>query len=139
MSSSPRISLVSGPIIVEDGKILLVKDTDDVFWKTCGGKVDDLSTGLRANAAREAKEEVGIDLVFIPRDPFFFYLNKKTAQEEIDIILVHFLAYRVGELKLGHEVQQAQWFDVGALPDDVALNIRPALSYFGFLDQAVNF
>ena len=55
-----KIIIASGPVIVENGKVLLNKHGEDVFWKFCGGKVEDYNTNLADNARREVKEEMGI-------------------------------------------------------------------------------
>jgi len=129
----PKIIVASGPVIVEDGKVLVNKHGDTNFWKFCGGKVEDFNTSLQDNARREAKEEVGIDLEFLDNEPFITYTSKQTPDGQIDVILVHFLAKRVGEIKLGPDIREYAWLDVNALPDDLGPNIKPALKHFGFI------
>ena len=52
----------------------------------------------------------------------------------IDIILVHFLAERIGDIKPGKDIREWDWIDLeGLLEDDLGSNIIPALRYFGFL------
>lgn len=130
----PKIIVASGPVIVEDGKVLVNKHGDTNFWKFCGGKVEDFETDLKTNAAREAKEEVGIDLEFENREPFVMHTSKQTEQGLIDVLLVHYLAQRIGEIKLGPDIREYAWLDIKNLPEDVGPNIIPALRYFGFLD-----
>ncbi|HPN14948.1 MAG TPA: NUDIX domain-containing protein [bacterium] len=130
----PKIIIASGPVIVEDGKVLVNKHGDTNFWKFCGGKVEDFETDLKTNAAREAKEEVGIDLEFENREPFVMHTGKQTEQGLIDVLLVHYLAQRIGEIKLGPDIREYAWLDIKNLPEDVGPNIIPALRYFGFLD-----
>ena len=55
-----KIIIASGPVIVENDKVLLNKHGDTKFYKFCGGRVEDLSTSLIDNAKREVKEEMGI-------------------------------------------------------------------------------
>ena len=52
-----KIIIASGPVIVENGKVLLNKHGEDVFWKFCGGKVEDFEVGLIENAKKEVKED----------------------------------------------------------------------------------
>jgi len=130
----PKIIIASGPVIVEDGKVLVNKHGDTNFWKFCGGKVEDFETDLKTNAAREAKEEVGIDLEFENREPFVMHTGKQTEQGLIDVLLVHYLAQRIGEIKLGPDIREYAWLDIKNLPEDIGPNIIPALRYFGFLD-----
>lgn len=129
----PKIIIASGPVIVEDNKVLVNKHGDTSFWKFCGGRVEDFNETLMDAARREAKEEVGIDLEFADREPFIMHTKKKTDDGEIDVLLVHFLAKRVGEVKLGPDIREYAWLDMNDLPEDLGPNIRPALSFFGFI------
>lgn len=128
----PKIIIVSGPVIVENNKALLNKHGDTLFWKYCGGKVEDYNTNLIKNAKREVKEEMGIEIKILDEAPFITYAVKETDEGKIDIILVHFLAERIGEIKPGEEIKEWGWHDINNLPDDLAPNIIPALKYFGF-------
>ncbi|MDF1497102.1 MAG: NUDIX domain-containing protein [Patescibacteria group bacterium] len=128
-----KIIIASGPVIVENGKVLLNKHGDTPFWKFCGGKVETFDITLKEAAVREAKEEVGIDLDFVDAEPFVMHTVKKTADGDIDVLLVHFLANRVGEVKPGVDIREVEWLDVNNLPDDLAPNIIPTLKHFGYL------
>ena len=128
----PKIIIASGPVIVENNKALLNKHGDTLFWKYCGGRVDDYGTNLIDNAKREVKEEMGIEIKILDETPFITYAAKETAEGKIDVILVHFLAERIGEIKPGEEIKEWGWHDINNLPDDLAPNIIPALKYFGF-------
>lgn len=128
------IIVASGPVIIEDGRVLLNKHGDTPFWKFCGGRVEDFSTGLKENAAREAREEVGIELLFLDQAPFFLYTQKQTEEGVLDVILVHFLAERRGEIRPGPDIRECRWIDLKDLSkEDLAPNIIPALTHFGFL------
>jgi 8-oxo-dGTP pyrophosphatase MutT (NUDIX family) len=72
-----KIIIASGSVIVEDGKVLLSKHGDTTFWKFCGGRVEHFDQSLQEAAAREAKEEAGIDVEFTKDDPFFSLHHKK--------------------------------------------------------------
>jgi 8-oxo-dGTP pyrophosphatase MutT (NUDIX family) len=60
-----KIIIASGPVIVEDGKVLLNKHGDTEFWKFCGGRVEDFDLDLQEAARREVEEEMGIDIEVI--------------------------------------------------------------------------
>lgn len=127
------ILVASGPVIVEDGKVLLNKHGDTNFWKFCGGRVEDFSSSLHENARREAKEEVGIELVFADLPPFFSYTQKTTDSQVLDVILVHFLAERRGDVRPGPDIRECAWIHLDQLlREDLAPNIVPALTHFGF-------
>lgn len=128
----PKIIIASGPVIVEDNKVLLDKQGLDDFWKFCGGKIKD-GEHLSETAIRRSREELGIDIKIKNPDPYILYTCKEIAEEKIDIILVHFLAQRIGEIKPGADIREWDWFPLDNLPENLAPNIRPALKYFNFI------
>jgi ADP-ribose pyrophosphatase YjhB (NUDIX family) len=128
-----KIIIASGPVIVEDGKVILNKHGDTNFWKFCGGRVENFDESLKDAARRETKEEIGVDIEILDEEPFIMYTTKEAEEGTIDVILVHFLAKRVGDVKLGEDIREYAWLDLDGLPDDLAPNIRPALKHFGFL------
>lgn len=128
-----KIIIASGPVIVENGKVLLNKHGDTPFWKFCGGRVEDYETDLITNAKREVKEEMGIDVKILQEEPFISFTRKQKDGEKVDIILVHFLAEREGEIKPGSDIREWNWLDINNLPADLGPNIIPALKHFSFL------
>lgn len=126
----PKIIIASGPVIVENSKVLLNKHGDDNFWKFCGGKVEDYNTNLADNARREVKEEMGIDIEVLNKKPYIMHITKETPDGDMDIILVHFLAKRIGEINLGADIREWDWFDINDLPEDIAPNIKLVLEHF---------
>lgn len=128
-----QIIIASGPVIVKDNKVLLNQHGDTNFWKFCGGRVEDYETSLADNAKREVKEEMGIDVEILDDAPFVTYASKETQGGKADIILVHFLAKRIGEIKPGEDIREWNWFDLDSLPENVGPNIVPALQHFGFI------
>lgn len=126
--------IASGPVIVENNNVLLNKHGDTVFWKFCGGTVEDFSTTLVENARREVKEEMGIDVKIINDSPFFWYTKKEKDGQEVDIILVHYLAERLGEVTPGADIQTWAWVPIQELEkEDLAPNIIPVLKHFNFM------
>ena len=126
-----KIILVSGPVIVKDNKMLLNISGKDVFWKFCGGKIKESET-LKEAAIRRAKEELGIEVVIKNKDPYLMYLPK-SGEENVDVILVHWLADFQGEIKPGKEVKEWKWHDLNNLPNNLGPNIILALKHFNFL------
>jgi len=129
-----KIIIASGPVIVEDGKVLLNKHGEDSFWKFCGGRIEDTESSLQKAAEREVFEEMGLAVSFLPVEPFFMLVQKKVADGEIDVILVHFLADRCGEVKPGPVIREWAWLDIKDLEKEhLAPNILPTLKHFGFI------
>ena len=126
-----KIIIASGPVIVEDNKVLLNKSGDDDFWKFCGGKIGD-SENLIETAQRRIKEEMGLEIKIINREAFLMY-TKKPGEPEIDVILAHFLAEKINRVAPGEMVKEWEWFAIDNLPDNLAPNIKPTLKHFGFI------
>lgn len=127
-----KIIIASGPVIIENGKVLLNISGDDSFWKFCGGKVKD-DEDLVETAKRRAKEEMGIDMKILEKEPFITFARKETEEGKIDIILVHFLAEKLGEIQPGQDIREWAWHDLNNLPKDLGPNIISVLKYFGFI------
>ncbi|MCK5475566.1 MAG: NUDIX hydrolase [Candidatus Pacebacteria bacterium] len=128
-----KVIIASGPVIIENGKVLLNKHGNTPFWKFCGGKVEDFDTDLIENAKREVGEEMGIKIKILDNEPFLTFTRKEKDGKEIDIILVHFLAERIGEIKSGTDIREWSWHNLQKLPTDLGPNIIPTLKYFNFL------
>jgi len=129
-----KIIIASGPVIVEEGKVLLNQHGDTNFWKFCGGRVENLESDLIENARREVKEEMGIEIEILDNNPFITYAIKEAPEGKVDVILVHYLAKRIGEINPGEEIREWAWFNLNNLPDNLAPNILPVLKKFGFIN-----
>jgi ADP-ribose pyrophosphatase YjhB (NUDIX family) len=129
-----KIIIASGPVIVEDGKVLLNKHGDTAFWKFCGGRVEDFDLDLQEAARREVKEEMGIDIEIIDQEPFITFTTKETPEGKIDVILVHWLAKRLGEIKPGADIKEWKWLPLTDLSaENLGPNIIPTLRHYNFL------
>lgn len=129
-----KIIIVSGPVIVESNKVLLNQHGDTEFWKFCGGRAKDGET-LEETAKRRAREELGIDVETINPEPFFSHTKKETPDDTSDVILVHYLAKRIGDIKPAEFVREWKWMDLTDLEkENLAPNILPALKHFGFME-----
>lgn len=129
-----QIIIASGPVIVENNKVLLNKDKKDNFWKFCGGRIEENDINLKNTAKREVKEEMGIAIEILDNNPYFFYTEKEKEGKMISVILVNFLAKRIGEVIPGQETKEWCWLDINNLDkENLAPNIKPTLKYFGFL------
>jgi 8-oxo-dGTP pyrophosphatase MutT (NUDIX family) len=130
----PKIIIASGPVIVEEDKILLNQHGDTTFWKFCGGKVEDFEHSLINHARREVKEEMGIEIEILNPVPYFIHTLKETSEGTIDVILVHFLAKRIGEIQPGDDIRKWKWIPLEELKNEpLAPNIIPTLEHFGFI------
>lgn len=130
----PKIIIASGPVIVENSKVLLNQHGDSNNWKFCGGRVENFEESLVAAAQREVKEEMGIEIEILDENPFITYRVKEENNEKIDVILVHYLTKRIGEIKPGEDIREWHWFSLDDLPDNLAPNILPVLKHFKFIE-----
>ena len=132
---NPKVIIASGPVIVENSEVLLNQHGDTEFWKFCGGKIEDYSTDLIENARREAKEEMGIDLKILDENPFITHTTKADGNgNKIDVLLVHYLAEKIGKISPGEDIREWKWININDLDkENLAPNIMPALDYFGFI------
>ena len=121
-----EIIIASGPVIIEDDKVLVNKHGDTDFWKFPGGEVKDFSElSLEEHARREVKEEMGIDIEIIK--PMTTTLARK---DDTIVVLVHFLANRIGDVELGEDIREWAWLDIHDLHDDIAPNIEPLINEY---------
>jgi len=115
-----------GPVIIENNKVLVNKHGDTDFWKFPGGRVEDYNElDLQKHAKREAKEEMGIDIEILK--PMSTLMTKK---DESTVVLVHYLAKRIGEIAPGEDIREWKWINVHNLPEDVAPNIKPIIEEY---------
>jgi ADP-ribose pyrophosphatase YjhB (NUDIX family) len=130
ISKHMNFIIASGPVIIENNKVLLDKHGDDGFWKFIGGRVESFefeneSDSLESVCKARAKQEMGIDVEIIRAlKPMMI---KHPSKEDTQVILIHFLAKRVGEIQPGEEIREWDWFDINNLPKDCAPNIKPVI------------
>lgn len=110
MIGSERPFVGVGVAIVRDGQILLVKRRNEPgkgLWAVPGGKVEYGET-LRDAAAREVKEETGLDVVVGP-----LIWSGESISTHGHIVLIDFLGSVLGgELAASDDAEQALWVDV---------------------------
>jgi len=71
-----KIIIVSGPVIVENDKVMLNQHGDDSFWKFCGERVEDSEINLKEVLKREVAEEMGIKIKIFSQETFFVHMEK---------------------------------------------------------------
>lgn len=115
----------SGPVIIKNDRVLLIRDKKDPFWKFPGGRVD-RGENWTATAKRECREEIGRNFV-LSGAPII--LRIKQARQFV--VLIHYLATpHPARLRLGPDIEQAKWFSLTKLPPQLAPNIKPVLHAF---------
>lgn len=113
--------IASGPVIIENNKVLLNKEQKNwgiTPWMFPGGEAEDFKATLEDVCQREVKEEMGIEVKMIrPLKPVMLYEDGRV------IILIHYLAKRIGEIKPGKDIVDWGWHDLNNLPTDCADNV----------------
>lgn len=113
--------IASGPVIIEEGRVLLnkeKKDTGVTPWMFPGGEVEEFDKSLEEACQREVEEEMGIQVEIIkPLKPVMLYKEGRV------ILLIHYFAKRIGEITPGKEIESWNWIDINNLPEDCAPNV----------------
>lgn len=125
MNLPAQTIIASGPVIIEDGKVLLNKEQKDdgriTPWLFPGGEVESFDISLEDACKREVMEEMGIEVEIIqPLKPMLVF---RPDQPEKLVILIHYLAKRIGEIKPGSNIVEWEWFDINNLPENCAPNV----------------
>jgi len=120
--------IASGPVIMNEGKLLVNKDDKDDFYKLPGGTIKKGEELIEA-CINETKEEINGEIEIIkPLNPMIIYENPQT-KEEMTIILIHYLAElkNPNEIKPIDPIKEVTWLDIEEIKQDkhnVAPNIK---------------
>lgn len=132
--------IASGPVIIENNKVLLNRHGHDnsdpnenLLWKFVGGRIENFDfsdelNSLEEACKREVKEEMGIEVELI--QPIKPMMISHPDKPETVIILIHYLAKRVGEIKTAEFIDEYQWFNINNLPENLAPNIKPVIDEY---------
>lgn len=117
-SMVPSVNVI---VADDDGRILLIRRTDNGNWAVPGGAID-LGESMIDAAVRETREESGIDceitgLLGIFTDPrhLIHYTSNDEVRQEFSIVLI---ARAVGgEAATSSESSEVRWTDPVLLPE----------------------
>jgi ADP-ribose pyrophosphatase YjhB (NUDIX family) len=83
-----------------------------------GGEVEEFDKSLEEACEREVGEEMGIKVKIVkPLKPIMLYKDGKV------ILLIHYLANRIGEVTPGKDIVAWDWHPINNLPEDCAPNV----------------
>lgn len=121
--------IASGAVVLNEGKVLLIKDRKDPFYKIPGGTVKE-GEDLERTCIREFEEETRgkIDIIK-PLSPMVLYKNPKT-KEEMTLVLIHYLARLSNPKQLapGKGIEKVEWINVLDLKRE-RYEIAPNIEY----------
>ena len=122
----PNSIIASGPVIIENNKVLLDRENKNgriTPWFFPGGIVDSFGEPLTEACKREAKEELNLDIEILkPLETLLHY----DQNENRLVILCHYLCRRLGDdntIQKGDIVCDWAWHDINNLPSDCAPNV----------------
>ena len=108
-----KFVVASGPVIVEDDKILLSKDNKDDFYKLPGGTVHEGET-LEETCLRKVKSEIGGEIkIKKALAPEILWENPQT-KEKMVVVLINYLAElkNKDDVKAIAPIQEIKWFGI---------------------------
>jgi len=120
--------VVSGLVVVKEGRLLVANDGKDFFFKIPGGKV--LSNeSLEDCALRELDEETGFKGRVIKKLSMMKLKKKPQTGEIIDIYLYHFKGKLINEIKdfknFKHNHHKISWIKIDKLKNySIGPNIK---------------
>lgn len=109
-----KFIIASGPVIIEDGKLLVNKDNKDDFYKLPGGTVEEGIEDLEEACHRETMEENGGKIRIIRSlHPMILWKNPQTKDKMV-ILLVHYLAELLNrdEIEPIPPIQEVRWLPI---------------------------
>jgi len=122
--------IASGPVIIEDGKLLVNKDDKDDFYKLPGGTIEKGVEDLETACLRETKEEINADIDIIrPLHPMILWKNPQTG-DKMTILLIHYLSKLKNkeEIKPMPPIQEVKWLDIEEIKQN-KYNVAPNIKF----------
>ncbi len=109
-----RFIIASGPVIIEESKLMVNKEDKDDFYKLPGGTVEEGIEDLEEACHREVKEENNAEIEIIkPLHPMILWKNPQTSERMV-ILLIHYLAKLKNkqDIKPMPPIKEIKWLDV---------------------------
>jgi 8-oxo-dGTP diphosphatase len=105
-------------------KLLLIKRKNEPFkgqWAIPGGFIG-IDEELDDAVARELAEETGLTGVALEQMQTFGKCGRDPRGRQITVVYIGVITEWPARIKAGDDAQQAQWFDINALPPDIAFD-----------------
>ena len=106
--------IASGPVIIQNGKLLVDKDDKDDFYKLPGGSIKESIEDLEEACHRKVKEEINGEIEIIkPLYPKVLWENPQT-KEKMTIILISYQAKLLNkkEIRPIAPTKEIKWLDL---------------------------
>jgi len=125
-----KLIIASGPVIIEDGKLLVNKDNKDDFYKIPGGTVREGTEDLEEACHRKVKEEINGEIEIINSlSPKILWKNP-TTKEKMAIVLISYLAKLKNkeDIKPISPTEEIKWLDLEKI-SEWKTNVSPYLQF----------
>jgi ADP-ribose pyrophosphatase YjhB (NUDIX family) len=121
--------IVSGPVIIKNGKLLVIKDSKDDFYKIPGGRQEG-EEDLKTTCIREIKEEINAEIIVGRKLSTLILGENPTTHKKMRIELHHYFAMlkNLKEIKPIPPVKEFYWLSL----DDIKRKkypIAPNITY----------
>lgn len=103
-------------LVVNEGKVLLIKHSYISGWYTIGGAVEKGETPVQA-IQRELWEEVGVRCLALPK---LFHVYHNTREKRDDYIVFYLVDHFEKEIVSSAEILDEKWFELHDLPHDIS-------------------
>lgn len=125
-----RKIIAVGPVIIQDGRLLVAHDGKDMFYKIPGGKPEGNET-LEECIHRELFEETGYKCNITKKLSTKYLTKKPQTGEEVNIELYHFRAELTDKIEsyenFSHNGHEIHWLSISEIKEGkykVAPNIN---------------
>jgi 8-oxo-dGTP diphosphatase len=124
-----RLTMAAGVVIIKEGKVLVVRESDETYFSFPGGTVTN-NESVEETVIREVREELSVD-VELSGTPFIFQFDRYIGNDIEFVILFHFHITQIfGTIQLGSDAHQKKWISSETGFDDCFPNVDPAVNYF---------
>ncbi|MGV8152320.1 MAG: NUDIX domain-containing protein [Candidatus Nanoarchaeia archaeon] len=121
--------IASGPVIINNGKLLVSKDNKDDFYKIPGGTLQD-NESLEECCIREAKEEANAEINIIKSLSPMLLRKNPTSGEKQTILLIHYLSElkNFKDIYAGEGIKEIKWLGIEDIKNGT-YNVSPNIKY----------
>lgn len=128
--SEGKYIIASGPVIIEDRKLLVNKDDKDNFYKLPGGSTQRNAEDLEEECRKKVREEINAEIEIIkPLHPKILWENPET-KEKMAILLTSYLAKlkNKSDIKPMGSTLEIKWLDLDKI-DEWKHEVSPYIQF----------
>jgi ADP-ribose pyrophosphatase YjhB (NUDIX family) len=115
-------------LLINDGKVLLIKQNNYNRYCLPGGRVEKRET-FEGAVLREVKEELDLDIQNL--NLFGTYQNNYEGKSDTIVVFISTDKVKIENLKLDpNEVKEANFFDLNNIPDDIFIGTRKRIEEY---------